>query len=479
MLDLLYNLYENNQPVFTNPQIKIEKNKRAPLFDASGLTLIRNLIIKLNIEKEINNHLHILKRHKPYFESDHILNFVYNFLSGHDTINDIETLQNDKAFLNILGTESIPDPTTAGDFLARFDLTEIETLQEIMDTIQDNALSLLSKKKMETATVDADSSIHQVYGDKKEGAEYAYTGVYSYNAYYITLMELGDILYSDLREGNTHSSNGTTKVLPGIIDRLRKQFKRIRFRGDSAFYDKNITRILADKGAEFFIVADQTTRLLNTMLEQKETDWLPFDTEKSQKSGKKSRKKRKNNKKIINHRYNRKSRTKFGEVEISSFNYRPVNWDKDYRVVVKRTLIKEDNNQQYFDESLCKYQYYMVITNSNMSDAEVMRTMQGRGNQENFIKDIKYGLGLSHIPTGFFNANKVYFKIAALAWNLKTWFLNLIKMGKGAIVRFKRFLVEWIYHACMVSVRGKNRIVLRFDEGEYLYRFEGALKLVT
>ena len=52
----------------------------------------------------------------------------------------------------------------------------------------------------------------------------------------------------------------------------------------------------------------------------------------------------------------------------------------------------------------------------------------------------KHGLGLSHVPTGFLAANRAYFLIAALAWNLKTWMLNLLQLGDGAVLRFKRFL---------------------------------------
>ena len=59
------------------------------------------------------------------------------------------------------------------------------------------------------------------------------------------------------------------------------------------------------------------------------------------------------------------------------------------------------------------------------------------------IKDF-HGLGLSHVPTGFLAANQAYFLIAALAWNLKTWMLNLLQLGDGAVLRFKRFLYLWI-----------------------------------
>ena len=52
----------------------------------------------------------------------------------------------------------------------------------------------------------------------------------------------------------------------------------------------------------------------------------------------------------------------------------------------------------------------------------------------------KHGLGLSHVPTGSLATNQACFLIAALAWDLKTWMLNLLQLGDGAVLRFKRFL---------------------------------------
>jgi len=82
-------------------------------------------------------------------------------------INDIERLQEAEGILRILGTERIPDPTTAGDFLVRFTESDIKTFQDSLDQIQDTAFSLLDRKRKETATIEHDSSIHEVYGQEE------------------------------------------------------------------------------------------------------------------------------------------------------------------------------------------------------------------------------------------------------------------------------------------------------------------------
>jgi hypothetical protein len=150
------------------------------------------------------------------------------------------------------------------------------------------------------------------------------------------------------------------------------------------------------------------------------------------------------------------------------------------RFVVKRTEVLDKHGQLYLEERLCKYFYHIIVTNNfDASDTRVMHIAQARANQENLIKDFKYGLGLSHVPTGFFLANQIYFKIAALAWNIKTWMLNLLSVGDGAALRFKRFLYLWINHACIVSKTGRNTVVIRMDPGEYFSRYAKALGAVA
>ena len=112
--------------------------------------------------------------------------------------------------------------------------------------------------------------------------------------------------------------------------------------------------------------------------------------------------------------------------------FKPKSWNKARRYVIKRTpIVDKDDQQLYLDDGLRRYVYWIVVSNSKRSNEQVLRIAQGRGNQENLIKDFKYGLGLAHIPTGSLAANQAYFMIAALAWNLKTWMLNLLHLGDG------------------------------------------------
>ena len=472
----LYHKSEGNHRYFQNPPIVVKENRRSPLVSYTGIALARDLVSRLGIALAIDSQLSVLRRHKPYHESDHVLNLVYNFLTGGECLSDIERLREAGGYLKILGADSIPDPTTAGDFLVRFQAEDVANFQQLLDGIQEKAFSLLDRKRKELATVDHDSSIHEVYGKKKEGADYSYENTYSYNAQYVTLAETGDVLFQQLREGNTYSSAGIKDVLPGIFERVGRHFGHIRFRADSASYDKDIIRACDEGGAEFFISADQTKRLMREVLSIDEAAWKSFRHRKLAGVRKpiKRRRKRKNHRRAVLNRRKPHRRRK-GKIQIASFFYQPIGWKKAYRFVVKRTEVLDESGQLYLKDGLCQYIYHVVVTNSTKSDSPVMSIAQRRANQENLIKDFKYGLGLSHVPTGFLLANKIYFKIAALAWNIKTWMLNLLEIGNGAVLRFKRFLYLWIFQACVVSRTAVNTVVLRMNPGDYFSRFSKAL----
>ncbi len=98
-----------------------------------GLGLVHQLVQELDLAKIIDRRLHLLKFHLPYHESDHVLSLAYNALCGGMRLEDLELRRQDEAYLNILGAERIPDPTTAGDFCRRFDRGALEELQAAFD----------------------------------------------------------------------------------------------------------------------------------------------------------------------------------------------------------------------------------------------------------------------------------------------------------------------------------------------------------
>ncbi len=116
-------------PVFTAPNIHYEAVDKTRAVSCRGIGAIQLLVRKLGLAKG----LHLLKYHLPYHESDHVLDFAYNALCDGTCLDDIELWRNDVVFLDALGADRIPGPTTARDFCRRFKVDDFETLQDVFD----------------------------------------------------------------------------------------------------------------------------------------------------------------------------------------------------------------------------------------------------------------------------------------------------------------------------------------------------------
>jgi hypothetical protein len=106
-----------------------------------GIAPVHQLATKLGLRDQIDADLTLLKRHLPYHESDHILNIAYNVLCGGTRLEDIERLRHDTAYMNALGADLIPDPTTAVDFTRHLEEADVETLMEAISATRKNASS--------------------------------------------------------------------------------------------------------------------------------------------------------------------------------------------------------------------------------------------------------------------------------------------------------------------------------------------------
>ena len=120
-------------PVLSATNIHYEISGKTRAVTHGGLGLITRLVRKVGLAERIDKALHLLKIHKPYHESDHVLSIAYSALCGGQTLDDIELLRKDRVMLDALGAESIPDPTTAGDFCRRFGTDQITTLMDVIN----------------------------------------------------------------------------------------------------------------------------------------------------------------------------------------------------------------------------------------------------------------------------------------------------------------------------------------------------------
>jgi hypothetical protein len=113
--------------------IHFEMAERSRALNYGGIGAMHLMGQKLGLVQEIDSRVQLLKRHLPYHESDHVLNLAYNALLDGVRLEDIELRRNDEAFLDGLGAQRIPDPTTSGDFTRRFDQDSVLALMEAIN----------------------------------------------------------------------------------------------------------------------------------------------------------------------------------------------------------------------------------------------------------------------------------------------------------------------------------------------------------
>ena len=218
--------------MMTATNIHYEQADRVRGLSAGGIGAILLLAQKIELVKEIDRNLHLLKRHLPYHESDHVLNIAFNILAGGKRIEHLELRRNDEVYLDALGAERIPDPTTAGDFCRRFSEPDVLTL---MDAINESRLRVWAQQPDEffdEAIVDADGTIVPSDAECKQGMDFAYDGQYGYHPLLISLANTAEPLFLFNRSGNRPSQERADVYLDKAVALCRRAgFRKILLRG--------------------------------------------------------------------------------------------------------------------------------------------------------------------------------------------------------------------------------------------------------
>ena len=463
---------DQQKPVFKNANIRYEMAERTSAITCGGIGAIHKLIRKLGLERTINEHLSLLKLHVPYFESDHILNIAYNVLAGGSCFEDIERMRQDAAYMDGLGAQRIPDPTTEGDFVRRFENEQtILTLQEIINDVREKVWRTQEQFSREKAIIDVDGTIAPTHGECKEGMDISYKGIWGYAPLIVTLANTREPLYLVNRPGNMTSSTDAARWIDRAIERVGGIFKEILIRGDADF---SLTRHFDrwDECATFifgFAAYENVVALAGAL---PESTWEPLERREKYKVKTKERARPDNVKeRIIKERGYKNTRLVCEHVQ--EFTYRPARCRKTYRIVVlRKNLSVEKGELVLFDD----IRYFFYITNDwKMSKEEIVFSANERCDQENVIEQLKNGVRALRMPSGDLYSNWAYMVIAALAWSLKAWYAMMIpeKEHNRHVLKmeFKKFLNNFIMIPCQIVKSGRRLIYRVLNYNRYLETF--------
>ena len=458
------------EPMLAARNIHYEVAERTRGVSAGGIGAMHLLATRVGLGAAIDAYLHLLKRHLPYHESDHVLNIVYNILAGGTCLEDIERQRNDEAFLDALGAQRIPDPTTAGDFCRRFSQDDVVMLMEIVNKVRLDVWKRQREEFFEEAVIDVDGTLAATYGECKEGMDISYKGQWGYHPLVVSLASTGEVLYLVNRSGTRPSHEGAAEWLDRAIDLcLRGGFRKIRLRGDTDFTQAGeLDRWDAD-GVEFVFGIDAMPNLVKIASNLPQTAWKPLIRRKKYTVRTRERARPENVKeRVVKQREYENIR--LVSESVAEFDYRPGRCRKAYRVVVvRKNLSVEKGERRLFDD----IRYFFYITNDRSTPAEeIVPEANKRCNQENLIEQLKNGARAMEMPVGDLVSNWAYMAMASLAWTLKAWFALMLpetgrwgakyKAQKKTLLRmeFRKFLNHLLLVPCQIIKTGR-RIVYR------------------
>jgi hypothetical protein len=425
-----------NTITHNTPNVKIGKTKQL-ITSYAGLVPILRAIASADAFNELTSTLRGLKMRKRGFSvEEKLLNFFAHTYVGAKRLEDFAMLRNDEALTAATNIRFML-PTTAGEFLRNFTKTNIARMRQ---SNFEHEAKWYERKEITTLIIDGDSSVHETH---KKCSKYAYTKEKAFNPMYF--LESGERKILD-----AHFRNGNASPMSDIHRPMKRILKRYDFadtifaRFDSAFYQTDFVRLLeSDERVRYTITARQDASVKETITTI--TKWTHFDDAFGSEVGEAAG--------IIG--------------------------DVPYRMIVKRKPLPEDNDEQrrLFNDG--RYEYYCLATNfgeEEKSAEEVMRFHNGRGNAENFFKELKNDYSLHHFPCSDFYADAAYFYLRIIAFNFFRALLKSVFFPKNWSSHFLGTLIFRFIHVAGKVVRRSRQIHLYiFERYAFFDEFAAAL----
>jgi hypothetical protein len=411
--------------MMTATNIHYEHARRVRGLSAGGIGAIFLLAQKIDLIQEIDRNLHLLKKHLPYHESDHVLNIAFNILAGGQRIEHLERRRQDEVYLDALGAKRIPDPTTAGDFCRRFSEADVLTL---MDAINQARLRVWEQQPsafFAEAVLEADGSIVPSDAECKQGMDFTYDGRYGYHPLLISLANTAEPLFLFNRSGNRPSQEQADVFLDKAVALCRQAgFRAILMRGDTKFAQTRHLDRWDEAGDLRFLFGYEAYDALKARADElpahayrllNRPPGYPIKTAPRQKP-------ERFRPEIVRERGY--ENIHLLEERVAEFDYQPSACKKSYRMVVLRKRVGVDKGQMRLFE---EYRYLFYITNDRkMTAEEVVFSANDRCDQENLIAQLKSGVRALTTPVDNLVSNWAYMVMGSLAWSLKAWSALLV-----------------------------------------------------
>jgi len=354
--------------------IKMEKSQER-LTSLGGLVVLEEMAQALKVWKRVDEHLEGPGSGRGYRPSEFVQPLVWMLHAGGRRLEDLRELRAEQEVLQELGLRAVPDAGTVGDWLRRQGEGGVEGIERVNRELIQGAL----EQEGEELILDIDAT--EIEAEKQE-AKWTYNHVQGYMP--LVGYVKGICVGQEFREGNVSPGAGILSFAQKCEAAL-PEGRRIYFRSDSAVYQAEVIDHYSQAGRTFTITADLDAAVKREIKNLPESAWKAYRTAEGLATDR----------------------------EIAETVHTMNQTKQAFRLIVLRWLNPQPN---LFEAE--RYCYHAVASNREERAAEVIWKHNGRGNSENWHKDLKIGVGMEQMPCGQREANALYFAIGVLAYNL-------------------------------------------------------------
>jgi hypothetical protein len=350
----------------------------------AGLVLPATLAQHLGLRELFDEHVHLGEAPGRANVGHKAMTLIHSALAGGDSIDDADTLRAGETQA-VLG-HAVVAPSTLGTFLRSFSFGHARQLDKVGGELLSRAWAAGAGPGDEPVTIDLDSTICETYGLAKQGGVFGHTRVRGYHPMLAVMAGSGDVVHSRLRGGNAHSGRGAASFLTETFNRVRAAGATggLTLRADSGFYNHKVVDACRAAGVRYSISA-KLYQGLHTVIEAiDESAWIPIPYF-------------------------------LDGADVAETTYRPFgNKGRPCRLIVRRTRPTPGSQLALFVE----FTYHAFITDREGDMLELEADHRRHAEVENVIRDLKYGVGLNHLPSGRFGANAAWLGMNVIAYNL-------------------------------------------------------------
>lgn len=359
---------------------------------------------------------------------------VLSLIAGAQRVEDIEVLRADRGLLNSMGWKSMISPDTLLEYARVKD-----NAGKLRKSQEEFVIKAMRQSDLLEFTYDGDATY---FDSEKDSATYSYQMRKQYSGMLGFIAELGICNTMDFRPGNVSPQTGVLNQLRKAVKQAKVAGKRIsQVRFDSAGHQNNVFECCEEEKILFYISLDKNAAVMECIHAIKPKVWQEL---------------------------------KKSEEDLE----RKVEWAETVYVTNKgsamRMMVLRWLNPQPDLFTQEKYCYHAIGTNDNESAPMAwLEFHNGRMNSENYNKELKEGLNAGYAPSHDFHADRFYFLLNVLAYNVLQ-VMKLFYLGEEARTWTVKTLRYWFIEVCGKIIRtGRKyycKIINATDETFALFR---------